>query len=66
MAVSCLFPSYVFTVENSNIIKVLYIKDVNWTQIITFYLLHFSGSQTQRQNKKNYAMSYEQMQETQH
>ena len=48
MTVSCLFPSCVFNVNHSNIIKVLYIKDFNLTRIIIFYLLQFSGSQTER------------------
>ena len=55
MTVSCLFKtSCVFNINHSNIIKVLYIKDFNKTQITIFYLLQFS------------AVSLEQMQETPH
>ena len=49
MTVSCLVPSScVINVNYSNIIKVLYIKDFNQVRIILFYLLQFSGSQTER------------------
>ena len=48
MTVSYLFPSScVFNINHSNIVKVLYIKDFTKTQLI-FFLLQFSGSQTER------------------
>ena len=49
MTVSYLFPSScVFNINHSNIVKVLYKKYFNKTRINFFYLLQFSGSQTER------------------